>query len=260
MAELPKLTTDDKSRYEWQLWVDGFGEAGQRRLKGTTVFISRIGGVGGTVAMELAAAGVGRLILAHAGNLRLDDLNRQLLMSTDGIGKPRVESAMRRLRELNPNVAVEMIAENVDQGNAERLVGQADVVVSAAPLFEERLQMNREAVRRGVPLVDCAMYELEGRLTTIIPGQTPCLSCLAPEPPPNWKREFPVFGAVSSSVGSLAAMEVIKLASGLGEPLAGRLLNFDLRTMTFTTIAIARRSDCAVCGSQSPATTEYNCR
>ena len=257
MAQLPTLTTDDKGRYEWQFWVDGFGEEGQRRLKGTTVFISRIGGVGGTVAMQLAAAGVGRLILAHAGDLRLDDLNRQMLMATDGIGKPRIESAIRRLRELNPHVAVEAIAENVDQANVERLAGGADVIVSAAPLFEERLQMNREAVRRGVPLVDCAMYELEGRLTTILPGRTPCLSCLSPERPPNWNRKFPVFGAVSSSVGSLAAMEVIKLAAGLGEPLAGRLLSFDLRQMTFTTIAIARRSDCAVCGSQSPAANDY---
>ena len=254
MVHLPQLTTEDKSRYEWQLWVDGFGEQGQRRLKATTVFISRIGGVGGTVAMQLAAAGVGRLILAHAGDLRLDDLNRQLLMTSDGIGKPRIESAVRRLRDLNPSVAVEATAENVGEDNVERLVGQADVIVSAAPLFEERLQMNREAVRRNVPLVDCAMYELEGRLTTIVPGHTPCLTCLSPERPPNWNRKFPVFGAVASAVGSLAAMEVIKLATGLGNPLTGRLLNFDLRDMTFTTIAVARRSDCAVCGLASPAT------
>lgn len=125
-------------------------------------------------------------------------------------------------------------------------MGQADVVVGTAPLFEERLQMNCEAVHRGLPLVDCAMYELEGRLTTIIPGQTPCLSCLSPEPPPNWKREFPVFGAVASTVGCLAAMEVIKLTTGLGEPLTSPYLNLDVRDMTFTTIAIARRPDCAV--------------
>lgn len=257
MSRLPELTADDRGRYEWQLWVHGFGEEGQRRLKAATVFISRIGGVGGAVAMQLAAAGVGRLLLAHAGDLRLDDLNRQLLMATDGIGKPRIESAVRRLRDLNPHVAVEAMAENVDQHNVERLVGRADVIVSAAPLFEERLQMNREAVRRGVPLVDCAMYELEGRLTTIVPGDTPCLNCLSPERPPNWTREFPVFAAVASSVGSLAAMEVIKIVAGVGEPLTGRLLNFDLRDMTFTTIAIARRPDCRVCGSRPPATTDY---
>ncbi len=250
MLPLPELTADERSRYEWQLWVRGFGEEGQRRLKAATVFVSRIGGVGGTVAMQLAAAGVGRLILAHAGDLRLNDLNRQLLMTTDGIGKPRIESAVRRLRELNPYVLVDAIGENVSAANAERLVGSADVVVSAAPLFEERLEMNRQAVRRGVPLVDCAMYELEGRLLTVLPGRTPCLSCLYPEKPPHWKREFPVFGAVASTVGSLAAMEVIKLAAGLGDPPKGRLLNFDLRDLTFTTITVDRRTDCAVCGSR----------
>src|SRR6187551_905897 len=113
MSDLPELSADERSRYEWQLWVRDFGEEGQRRLKAATVFVSRIGGVGGTVAMQLAAAGVGRLILAHAGDLRLNDLNRQLLMTTDWIGKPRIESAVRRLQELNPHVAVETIGENV---------------------------------------------------------------------------------------------------------------------------------------------------
>jgi molybdopterin-synthase adenylyltransferase len=248
MSQLPELSPDEQLRYEWQLWVQGFGEEGQRRLKATTVFVSRIGGVGGTVAMQLAAAGVGRLILAHAGDLRLNDLNRQLLMTTAGVGKPRIDCAVERLRELNPHVVVEASGENVNPGNAERLTKSAQFIVSAAPLFEERLQMNAAAVRRRIPLVDCAMYELEGRLTTVIPGQTPCLSCLYPEAPPNWKREFPVFSAVASTVGSLAAMEVIKLAAGLGEPLAGKMLNYDLRDMSFHTFKLQRRADCLVCG------------
>lgn len=253
MSQLPELSPEERSRYEWQLSVCDFGEAGQRRLKAATVFVSRIGGVGGTVAMQLAAAGIGRLILAHGGDLRLNDLNRQMLMTTDWIGKPRIESAVRRLRELNPHVAVETIGENVSEDNAVRITGSADVIVSAAPLFEERLLMNRTAVQRGVPLVDCAMYELEGRLMTVLPGRTPCLTCLYPERPPHWKREFPVFGAVASTVGSLAAMEVIKLAAGLSEPPTGRLLNFDLRDLTFTTITTVRRPDCDVCSSVTPS-------
>jgi molybdopterin-synthase adenylyltransferase len=251
MPDLPPLTPEERQRYEWQMWVRGFGEEGQRRLKNASVMISRIGGVGGTAAMLLAAAGIGRLVLAHAGNVRPDDLNRQMLMTTDWIGKPRVESARRRLRELNPNVEVEIVAENVSESNAANLVSRCDVVVGAAPLFAERLLMNREAVRQQKPLVDCAMYELEGRLTTVIPGRTPCLACLVPEPPPNWRREFPVFGAVASAVSSLAAMEVVKLVSGVGEPLAGRLLTFDLRDMSFQTIPIPRRSDCPVCGANT---------
>lgn len=244
-----ELTPVERNRYEWQLSVRDFGEEGQRRLKAATVLISRIGGVGGSAAMQLAAAGVGRLILAHAGDVRLNDLNRQLLMTTDWIGKPRVESAVRRLRELNPHVEIETVAENINDSNAAELVRRCDVVVSAAPLFAERLLMNREAVRHRKPLVDSAMYELEGRLTTILPGRSPCLSCLYPEPPPNWKREFPVFSAVSSTVGSLAAMEVIKLITGIGEPLTGRLLTFDLRDVTFRAIPILRQADCVTCGS-----------
>jgi molybdopterin/thiamine biosynthesis adenylyltransferase len=244
----PALTPEELTRYQWQLWVRDFGEDGQRRLKAASVLVSRIGGVGGTAAMQLAAAGVGKLVLAHAGNLRLDDLNRQLLMTTDWIGKPRVESAVRKLRELNPNVEIETVAQNVAEENAAGLVSRVDLVVAAAPLFTERLLMNREAVRQNKPLVDCAMYDLEGRLTTVLPGRGPCLACLYPEPPANWKRQFPVFSAVASTVGSLAAMEAIKLLAGLGESLTRRLLTFDLREMAFRTIAIARRSDCAVCG------------
>src|SRR5690606_150818 len=100
MDELPELSDDERRRYEWQMWSPGFGEQGQRRLKGASVLVSRVGGVGGTVALTLAAAGVGKLVLAHAGDVRLDDLNRQLLMTTDWLGKPRVESARRRLQEL----------------------------------------------------------------------------------------------------------------------------------------------------------------
>jgi len=249
---LPTLTADEQLRYQWQLWVRDFGEEGQRKLKAATVLVSRIGGVGGSVALQLAAAGIGRLLIAHAGNLRLDDLNRQTLMTTDWIGKPRVESARRQLQALNPLVEIEIVNENVNDANAAALVSRCDLVVGAAPLFTERLLLNREAIRQRKPLVDCAMYDLEGRLMTVLPGQTPCLACLCPEPPPNWKREFPVLSAVSATVGSLAAMEAIKQLAGLGAPLAGQLLTFDLRDMTFQKIAISRRTDCAVCGHLPP--------
>ncbi len=245
---LPELTTDERGRYEWQLWVRDFGEEGQRRLKATTVLVSRIGGVGGAGPGPLSPAGGGRHNHAHAGNLRLNDLNRQLLMTTDWIGKPRVDSAERRLRELNPHVEVTTVAENISEANVAQLVSQCDLVVGAAPLFSERLLMNREAVRQRKWLVDCAMYDLEGRVMSVLPGQTACLACLYPEPPAHWKREFPVFSAVASTVGSLAAMEAIKLLAGVGQPLTGKLLTFDLRDMSFRTIAISRQPNCPVCG------------
>lgn len=244
----PTLTDLERQIYEWQMWVAGFGEEGQRRLKGASVLVSRCGGVGGAVALELAAAGIGKMILAHAGNLKPSDLNRQILMTQDWLGRPRVECAAQRLRSLNPRLEVVAVAQNISEANAVRLVEQADVVVDCAPLFEERFWMNREAVRQKKPMVECAMYELEAQITTILPDRTPCLACTYPEPPADWRRQFPVFGAVSGMVGCLAAMEVIKLLTGLGEPLLGRLLTCDLRTMLFRTVKTNRRPECEVCG------------
>ncbi len=241
------LDHEDRATYEWQLWTPGFDEHAQERLKGASVLVSRCGGLGSPVAYELAAAGIGRLVLAHAGDLKPSDLNRQLLMTHDWLGKPRVESAARRLRELNPRLEVVAIPENLSESNAERLVSEVDLVVDAAPLFEERFAMNDEAVRQRKPVVECAMYELQATITTVIPGTTPCLRCLTPSTPAPWKRQFPVFGAVSGTVGCLGAMEAIKLLAGLGEPLAGRMLMMDLRSMRFTTAKIERRPNCEVC-------------
>lgn len=248
-AEAPGALTElERQIYEWQMWVPGFGEEGQRRLKGASVLVSRCGGLGGVVALELAAAGVGRLVLAHGGVLKPSDLNRQILMTQDWLGRPRVECAARRLRELNPRLEVVGVAENVTAANVESLVRQADVVVDCAPLFEERFLMNAEAVRQRKPMVECAMYEMEAQISTIRPGQTPCLACWCPEPPAHWRRQFPVFGAVSGMVGCLGAVEVIKLLTGLGQTLQNRLLAADLRRMTFRTIGLKRRADCPVCG------------
>ncbi len=250
MSDRPShpLSEEERALVEWQLSVPGFGIEGQQRLKAASVLVSRCGGVGGAAAQQLAAAGVGRLVLAHAGNVRADDLNRQVLMTHEGIGRPRMDVGPARLRELNPFVEVEAVAENASEDNAARLVGRVDLVVSCAPLFAERLLLNREAVRQNKPLIDCAMYELEGQVTTVLPGHTPCLACLCPEAPAAWQRKFPVFGAVAGTVGCLGAMEAIKVLAGLGEPLLGKLLLCDLRDMTFRRVAVRRNPNCAVCG------------
>src|SRR6187401_1884628 len=182
--QLPQLTDEERAVYEWQMWVPGVGEEGQRKLKAASVFISRVGGLGGLVAYELAAAGVGRLILAHAGNLRADDLNRQLLQTHDHIGKPRMESIVRRLRDLNPRCEIIGFEENVNDENASRLVEDADIVIDAAPLFQERLALNRASFAQGKPMVECAMNEMEASVTTFIPGLTGCLECYVHEVPP----------------------------------------------------------------------------
>jgi len=246
---LPLLIEEEREVYDWQFPVNGFGENGQRRLKGANVLVSRVGGLGGMVAYQLAAAGVGRLILAHGGDIRPSDLNRQLLMTHAALGTSRIASARERLLALNPRLEIVAVPENVNPENAARLVAQADVVVDCAPLFEERYLLNREAMAQRKPMVEAAVYELEFHLTTMIPGETPCLRCLYPERSSTWTRRFPVFGAVSGVAGSLAALEVIKLVSGLGPTLRGRLLVMDLRSHDVKKLRIRRVPDCPDCGS-----------
>ena len=242
------LTDEERAIWEWQMWTADFGEEGQEKLKAASVLISRCGGLGGVVAYELAAAGVGRLVIAHTGDIKPSDLNRQLLMTHDGLGTRRIDSIKQRLNDLNPRMEIVAVDENVNDENVEGLVEQVDVVVDCAPLFEERFLMNEQAVRQRKPMVECAMYELEAQITTFIPGRTACLRCITPEIPPAWKREFPVFGAVSGTVGCIAAMEAIKLISGLGTPLANRLFIFDLGDVSFHNVRIHPDPDCPCCG------------
>jgi molybdopterin-synthase adenylyltransferase len=248
MSGLPELTPEERATYEWQMWVPGLGEEGQRRLKAASVLVTRVGGLGGQVAYQLAAAGVGKLILAHAGTIKQSDLNRQLLMTHEGLGSLRIESAAKRLKELNPRLDVVAAPENITADNVARLAGMADLIVDCVPLFTERLLLNEQAVRQRKPLVECAMYELSVQVTTIVPGRTACLACRVPEPPPDWKREFPVLGAVSGVAGCLGAVEAIKLICGIGDPLLNRLLTIDLREMRMQTIRIQGHPGCAVCG------------
>ncbi len=242
------LHESDRDVYSWQLDVPGMGATGQAKLRSATALVSRVGGLGGPLAFSLAAAGFGKIILAHAGSLRPDDLNRQILMTHGGLGKPRAEQAAETLRRFNPGVEVDAVAENIDRDNVKELVGRADIVFDAAPLFEERFLMNREAVRQGKPLVDAAMFCMEGRVLTVVPGKTACLACLYPEVPPEWRRRFPVIGAVAAMIANLAAIEGIKLVAGLPGSRAGELIHVDAGSMEMRRIRIARRPDCGVCG------------
>ncbi|MBL9126174.1 MAG: HesA/MoeB/ThiF family protein [Verrucomicrobiales bacterium] len=248
----PALDDAERETYGWQIDVEGLGETGQRLLKGATVLVSRVGGLGGAVAQYLAAAGVGRLVLAHAGNVRPSDLNRQILMTHAGIGRSRIESARRRLLELNPNLDVVAVPENISPQNADALVARADVVVDAAPLFTERYALNRAAMVARRPLVECAVYDLEFHLTTVRPGVTACLRCLYPEPSATWQRRFPVLGAVSGAAGTLAALEVIKCITGVAQPLTHALLVGDLRTLAFRKFRTHRNPRCPDCGTLAP--------
>ena len=218
-----------------------------KNFRNASVLVSRIGGLGGPVAWELAAAGVGKLVLAHAGCPKESDLNRQTLIRADKLHVLRVEQAKQRLQEFKPSIDIVPFPSNVNEQNAKELIDQVDLVVDCAPMFEERFAMNDEAVRQKKPIIECAMYECQASITTIVPGKTPCLRCFVPQSPPAWKRRFPVFGAVSGAIGCLAAMEAIKLIAGFGDCLKGRLLQFDLRSMQTHETKLLRNPNCSVC-------------
>jgi len=234
--------------YTWQEDVPGFGKAAQEKLRSCTALVSRVGGLGGPLAFSLAAAGVGRIILAHGGELRPDDLNRQILMTHDGLGEMRHEQAAQTLRRFNSTLEVESVGENISEENAANLVGKADLVFSCAPLFEERLLMNREAMRQGKLLVDGAMFSMEGHVLAVRPGESTCLACLVNEAPAYWKRRFPVIGAVSAMVAQIAVLEGMKLVTDFAEPALDHLIHIDTLAMRMKKVKLSRDPHCPHCG------------
>ena len=245
---LPTLTPTEVERYRRQIMLPGLGEAGQRQLKNTTALVTGVGGLGGTAALYLAVAGVGKLILVRGGDLQRDDLNRQILMTDDWVGKPRVLKAQETLANLNPDIEIKAVCEYVSADNIVPLVQQADIALDCAFDFKERDLLNATCVSQGKPMVEAAMNSMEAYLTTIVPGKTPCLTCLFPEKP-DWDRwGFGVLGAVSGTLACLAALEAIKLITGLGEPLLGQLLTMDLARAEFAKRRPYHDPNCPTCG------------
>ncbi|HBL12427.1 MAG TPA: protein hesA, partial [Cyanobacteria bacterium UBA11162] len=187
-------------------------------------------------------------ILVRGGNLRLDDMNRQILMTDNWVGLPRVFKAAETLAGINPDVEVEAIAEYITPDNVDSLVQQADIALSCAHNFEERDLLNAACVLWDKPMVEAAMNGMEAYLTTIVPGKTPCLSCLFPEKPDWDRRGFGVVGAVPGTLACLAALEAIKLITGLGQPLLGQLLTMELNRLEFAKRRSYHDPDCPICG------------
>jgi molybdopterin/thiamine biosynthesis adenylyltransferase len=245
------LSPTELERYQRQIMLPGFGLEAQQQLKNSTVLVTGVGGLGGTAALYLAVAGVGKLILLRGGELRLDDMNRQVLMTDDWVGQPRVFKAQETLTAINPDVQIEAICEYVTPDNVDALVQQADVVLDCAHNFVERDLLNEACVRWGKPMVEAAMNDMEAYLTTIVPGLTPCLSCIFPEKPDWDKRGFGVLGAVSGTLACLTALEAIKLITGLGTPLLSQLLTMDLNRAEFAKRHPYHDPNCPVCGNNS---------
>ncbi|EAW37208.1 HesA/MoeB/ThiF family protein [Lyngbya sp. PCC 8106] len=243
-----ELTPTELERYRRQMQLPDFGEAGQAKLKASTALVSGVGGLGGTVALYLAVAGIGKLILVRGGDLRLDDMNRQILMTHDWVGQPRVLKAKETLSQINPDVEIEAIPEFITSDNVDGLVKRSDLALSCAHNFDERDLLNAACVLWDKPMIEAAMSGMEAYLSTIIPRQTPCLSCIFPEKP-NWDRwGFGVLGAVSGTLACLTALEAVKLITGLGETLKGQLLTMDLGSAKFNKLRAYHDPNCQICG------------
>ncbi|GBE00463.1 molybdopterin-synthase adenylyltransferase [bacterium BMS3Abin07] len=228
--------------------LQGFDPACQRKLKESTVLVAGIGGLGGTAAVYLAIAGIGRMILVHPGNLTLSNMNRQILMRHDWIGKRRVIQGKRTIEEINPDVEIEIYDKRITRENAVQLLEGVQVAISARPNFAERRVLNYASIERGISMVEAAMNGMEGYLFNVIPGETPCLNCLYPDDDPEWEElGFPVLGAVSGMLGCIMSIEAIKLLTGFGKPLKNRMLIFNMLNMDFTRLNIRRDKNCPVC-------------
>jgi len=250
MAE-QSLSAEEWARYQRQIGPGVLSRQGQARLKDSTVLVARVGGMGGPAAQALAMAGVGRIILAHGGALQSPDLNRQVLGSEDGVGEPRAPRFAERLRSLNRFVTVEVFDRDPDDREAVELAARADLVLSCAPTFAERLRLNRAAVVRGIPMIDAAQWGMTGTLISIQPGVTACLRCVYPEAPP-FEELFPVVGGISTAIGGLAALEAIKILSGAGEPMFGSLWLIDGYRAHWSRVQLLRNAACPCCGSTTP--------
>jgi len=245
-AKTPGLSDAELQRYARQLGDGVLSEQGQLQLKQSTALVTRVGGMGGPAALMLAMAGVGRVIIAHGGEMISPDLNRQVLGSEAVIGHPRSEPFAEYLRTMNQFIEVEAIDHEPDDQEADELARRVDIIVSCPPTFEERLRLNRAAVGAGIPLIDAAQWGMTGTMMVVEPGKSACLACVYPETPP-FEEFFPVVGAISSMTGTMAALEAIKILSGTGKPVYGKMLTYDAFEGRMTTIHLERRADCPVC-------------
>jgi molybdopterin/thiamine biosynthesis adenylyltransferase len=242
------LTEREKQRYDRQMMIHGFGEAGQEKLKKAKVFIAGAGGLGSPVAIYLAAAGIGTLRIADHDVVELSNLNRQVLHWESDIGKRKVDSAITKLTQMISDIKIEGIWETITEANVSRLIGDSDVIVDAMDNLPARYLLNKTAIQKGIPFMHGAVYGFEGRAMTVIPGKSACLNCLYHNTTVP-REKFPVIGVTPAVIGCIQATEVIKYLTGLGDLLANRILNYDALSMKFTELTIKPDPHCEHCGN-----------
>ncbi len=253
------FTNDQIYRYSRHIILPDVGGAGQRKLLGAKVLLVGAGGLGSPAAMYLAAAGVGTLGLVDFDRVDLSNLQRQLLHRTKDIGRLKLDSAEETLNALNPDVRINKHPLVLTSENVMDVIRDYDVVVNGTDNFPTRYLVNDACVFSGKPLVDGSIFMFEGQATVYDARRGPCYRCLFPIPPPPGEvpscQEAGVLGVLPGIIGSIQAIETIKLILGKGEPLVGRLLLFDALAMEFREMKIEKNPDCPVC-SVDPTITQ----
>ncbi len=249
-----QFTQEQLTRYSRHFLLPEVGEEGQAKLLDARVLMVGAGGLGSPSAYYLAAAGVGTLGIIDHDVVDLSNLQRQILHSNSRIGEPKAESARQTLQGLNPDVNVIPIPERLTSENIMEIIKDYDIVVDGCDNFATRYLVNDACVMTGKPNVHGSIFQFEGQVSVFHPGNGPCYRCLYPEPPPPGMApscaEAGVLGVLPGIIGTIQAVEAIKLILDKGESLAGRLLHFNTLTMEVTTLRLRRDPDCPMCGDE----------
>jgi adenylyltransferase/sulfurtransferase len=252
------LSASERARYQRHLALAEIGVAGQEKLKSARVLVVGAGGLGSPAALYLAAAGCGTLGLLDCDRVELSNLQRQVLFDSSVIAQPKAEAGRERLARLNPEIRVVAHALELKAANVRTVFGNYDLVIDGTDRLSTRYLINDACVLLGLPLVSAAIHRFEGQVMTYVPGRGPCYRCVFPNAADGMVAncaQAGVLGVLPGVLGALQATEAIKLITGTGEPLAGRLLTYDALEMRFDEFRVARRPDCAVCGDH-PTITE----
>lgn len=255
---LPNLTQDEILRYSRHMFIPEVGLKGQRKLKAASVLLVGTGGLGSPLGLYLAAAGIGRIGIVDYDVVDSSNLQRQVIHDTSRIGELKVESARRRMLDLNPDIQVDAYNEVFTAENAERIADGYDILVDGTDNFPTRYLLNDLSVLTGRPFVYGSIFRFEGQVSVFDSRVGPCYRCLFPEPPPPGTvptcAEGGVFGVLPGTIGTIQGTEIIKLILGIGEPLVGKLLLYDALDMSFQTVNLQKNPNCKVCGPNPQVT------
>ena len=253
------LSDEQIERYSRHIILKEVGVKGQKKLLNAKVLIIGAGGLGAPAALYLAAAGVGTIGIVDADEVDLSNLQRQVIHTTQDVGKAKVKSAAETMQAINPDVVVNTYRTFVDSTNIMDLIKDYDFIIDGTDNFPAKFLINDACVMAEKPFSHAGIIRFKGQLMTYVPGEGPCYRCVFKNPPPKDAvptcKQAGVIGAMGGVIGSLQAMEAIKYIIGQGKLLTGRLLTYDALTMEFRTVKLPKDKNCAVCG-EHPTITE----